>query len=84
MPKKELPIANQPNKAEENLTEQNLIEENNNLKKQILLMQDLNNLEKKNYYRQQKLAMMERGIIALEKIAQGLEESNDDSNDDEE
>ena len=51
----------------------NLEQENQNLKNQLALMMDREGLQNKSIYRQQRLIMEERKILALERQAVAME-----------
>ena len=73
-------------KADKEKKEDSLKEENQVLKNQNLILQDRMNLGDSSYYRQQILSLLERVAVANERQANALEESlenSDEENEDE-
>jgi len=60
-----------------------LKEENKTLKQQIAILSDLQNLKDTEYYRQQKLIMLQRQTKATERMALALENSLEESSEEE-
>ena len=72
------------NMAQEKALEEGLKQEEvQNLKNQLILMNDLNNLQNENYFRQQMLIQLERIAVALEKGSSSTEDSEDEEVEDE-
>ena len=77
-------MTNQEKEKQKEL-QQSLQQENQTLKTQLLVLQDLQNLNQESYFRQQVLILLERIATALEKVSSEENSSKEDdkSEDDE-